>query len=177
MSYLFFVDPSNNIILHPDCLKLCEELRVLDEKEAAAIVYAYDYNGPYKQFAERDRKRKALIKVYGSDDKDIFEKDKIQNAVDAYMSLQYNPKIELDRVYDQKIDGLQSELVSAKDEKDIARILKSIEMLRKSKRELQAEVYDEILKEGRVVGNASLSFLEKLQRNKDAYKNIMKKKK
>ena len=175
MSYLFFIDDNNNTVLHPDALKLCEELRVLDDKEIALIIYACDYHSPFRQFTDKDRRRKAMVKVYGSDKKDLFEPLKIKNAVEAYMSLQYNPKVELVNTYNLKIDELQKELMTQADEKSINRILKSVDMLRKSVRELEAEVYEELIKEGRVVGNASLSLLENMQKNKDAYKNIMRK--
>lgn len=173
---LYYIDIENNILLHPDALKLCEELRVLDEKEVKCIVYAYDYSGPYKQFAEQDRKRKALIKVYGSDENDLFEKDKIKHAVSAYISLQYNPKIELISTYNLNINTLQQKLIDEDDDKVIARILKSIDLLRKSIRELEMEVYEDTVKEGRIVGGAGLSFLEGFQKRQAAYKNIMPKK-
>lgn len=175
MSYLYYIDTSNNLILHPDAIFLCEELRVLDDKEIALIIYAYDYHSPFKQFTESDRRRKALMKVYGTDNKDTFEKEKIKNAVDAYMSLQYNPKIELGETYKESILALQRKLIDEDDDKVIGKVLKSIELLRKSLRELEAEVYEELIKEGRVVGNASLSYIENRQKNRAAYKNVMRK--
>lgn len=177
MSYLYYIDELNNVLLHPDAIKLCEELRVIDEKEIAAIIYAYDYFGPFRQFAEPDRKRKALVKVYGSDENNIFEKDKVKNAVEAYMGCQYNAKMELLSTYDLKISNLQRELIEEDDERAISRILSNIEKIKKSKNELDKEIYEDLVKQGRVVGGASLSFLQMFQKNTKAYKNIMPKEK
>jgi hypothetical protein len=174
MSYLFYVDEYDNKILRPECLKLCEELRVLSHQEVAAIVYAYDYHSIFKQYPEQDRKRKALIKVFGSSDKDIFENLKIKAGVEAYMSLQYNPKIELVATYQESISSLSQELRKAKDEKEFSRITKSIETCRKYLRELDSEVYDDAVKEGVVMGGASLSYLEIIQKNKVLYDTITK---
>lgn len=174
---LFYLDENNQALLHPDAIKLCPELTVLDDKETLAIILAYDYKSPYRQFTDADRRRKALNHVYQTDSKDIFERDKIKQAVDAYMSLQYNPKIELVYVYQSKIDNLQEEFIKATDEREISRIIKSINAIRESIRDLETEVYDEVAKDGKIVGGGSLSFLEKFQRNKDAYKALMKKKK
>lgn len=174
---LFYLDSNNTATLHPDAISLCPELSVLDDNETLCLILAYDYKSPFRQFTEPDRKRKALIHVYGDDDKNIFDRDKIKKAVEAYISLQYNPKIELVYTYQSKIDTLQNELVTANDEKEIARIIKSINSIRESIRDLETEVYDEVAKEGRIVGGKELSFLEKFQRNKDRYKALMKKKK
>jgi len=174
MSYLFYIDKYDNKILRPECLKLCEELRVLSHEEVTAIIYAYDYHSIYRQFPESERKRKAVIKVYGTDKSNFFESTKIQSAVEAYMSLQYNPKIELIKTYQGTINALQKELPQAKDEKDISRILKSVEMLNKNINTLDNEVSDDVAKEGVVMGGDSLSYIEILQENKGLYDSILR---
>jgi hypothetical protein len=68
-------------------------------------------------------------------------------------------------------------MVLASDEKEIARIIKSINAIRESIRDLETEVYDEVAKEGKVVGGGNLSFLEKFQRNRDRYMSLLRKKK
>jgi hypothetical protein len=145
---LFYLDTNNTTCLHPDAIHLCPELSVLEDKEVLIVVLAYDYKSPFRQFTEPDRKRKALIHVYGNDDRDLFQRDKIKQAVEAYNSLQ-----------------------------EISRIIKSINAIRESIRDLETEVYDEVAKEGKIVGGRDLSFLEKWQRNKDRYKALMKNKK
>lgn len=174
MSYLFYIDKYDNKILRPECLKLCEELRVLSNEEVAAIIYAYDYHSIYRQFPEMDRKRKAAIKVYGTDKSEVFDNPKIQAAIEAYMSLQYNPKIELIKTYQRSVRSLQSQLdKSSDDEKDINRILKSIDLLNKNINQLDNEVSDDIAKEGVVMGGSKLSYLETLQENKSLYDSIL----
>lgn len=176
MSYVFFLDPYDNLLLHPDAVRLCEELRVLNDKEVAALIYAYDYHSMYRQFTLAERMRRASIKVYGDVKDKLFESPKMKAAIDAYMGIQYNPKIEFISTCQERIDGLQDDLRVAKDEKDISRILKSIKMLREQINELEKEVSEDTIKEGKVFGDASLSFIEMFQKNR-AYKNLLDNKK
>ena len=65
MSYLFHLDQKNNAVLHPEAVKLCPELRLLNEKEVLFIILAFDYNSIYKQYPERQRLSKAIWHVFG----------------------------------------------------------------------------------------------------------------
>lgn len=176
MSCVFYIDPYDNLVLHPDAVRLCPELRVLNEKEVSVLVYAYDYHSIYRQFPLSERIRRSCIKVYGDVKDNLFDSPKMKAAIDAYMSIQYNPKIEFIRTCQERIDGLQDDLRLAKDEKDISRILKSIKMLRDQINELEKEVSEDTIKEGKVFGDASLSFMEMFQKNK-SYKHLLDNKK
>lgn len=176
MSYLFYIDPYDHLILHPDAIRLCPELRVLNDKEVAVLIYAYDYHSMYRQFPLAERIRRASIKVFGDVNEKLFNSPKMKAAIDAYMSIQYNPKIEFISTCQERIDGLQDDLRTAKEEKDIARILKSIKMLRDQINELDKEVSEDTIKEGKVFGDASLSYLEMFQKTQ-AYKHLLDNKK
>jgi hypothetical protein len=107
MSYLFHLDQKNNTILHPEAVRLCPELGLLNEKEVLFIILAFDYNSIYKQYPERQRLSKAIWHVFGDNNPKFLEEDKrekrIQAAINAYKSLQYNRNEELISIYQQKI--------------------------------------------------------------------------
>jgi len=170
MSYLFYIDPiGQNPVLHPDCLKLCPELSVLDEKEAFCLILAYDNFSPYRQFAEQERIYRASMQVFNDNNPKLFSSHKWQNAVVAYQSLQYNPKLELIKTYQAKIQKMQ-ELIEADDaEGTINKCLKIIKELRNSIAELENEILEGFQKEGQLIGKADLSWLEVLMRNKQLF--------
>lgn len=72
MSYLFYSDIKNNIVLHPDCVKLSPELGLLNDKEILFIILAFDYNSIYRQFPERQRVSKAIWHVFGDNNPNYF---------------------------------------------------------------------------------------------------------
>ena len=175
MSYLFYVDKKDKTVLHPDCLKLCPELRVLDEKEALTIILAHDYHSPFHQFPLEDRERKALLLVYGGSSKqDFFTSDKIKLACEAYRSLQYNPKIEQIRIYQGQIDRLNRFLISAKERDSIDDLLDNITKLQKYITAMDKEVFADTIDEGVIVGSSTRSWLEKMQADRDLYLSITK---
>lgn len=169
MSYLFYIDQVGQKILHPDCLKLCPELSVLDEEEALCLILAYDNFSPYRQFPEQERIYRASMQVFSDNNPKLFSSLKWQNAVTSYQSLQYNPKLELVKTYQAKIQKMQELIEEDDTEGTINKCLKIIKELRKSISELDGEIIDEFVQEGQVVGGANLSWLEILMRNKQLF--------
>nr|WP_298660274.1 hypothetical protein [uncultured Flavobacterium sp.] len=177
MSYLFYFDDENLLVLRPDCVKLCPELGVLDAKELALVILVYDNHSKYRQFPEIDRKRKAAIDVYGEVKNDIFESLKIKNAIDAYKSLQYDPKIDLAEKYQEKIYNMLKLLdEDGKSTQTIQNTMKTIDLLRKSIKELEQETVSSVIMKGQVKGGQELSFLEEIQKNRKYYLSVIAKK-
>jgi len=176
MSYLFYIDERNEgVVLRPDCAKLCPELAVLDEKELLLIIFIYDYHSIYRQFPEAERKRKAMIHVYGENVSDIFEKQKIRNAIDAYKSLQYDPKIELAANYQRKIDKMLSMMDDDNSPTSLKKTSEAIDVFRKSIRELENEVAESVAAKGQIKGGQELSFIEELMKNQKYYNSVIEK--
>lgn len=175
MSLLFYIDEKNNAVLRPDCIKLCPELSVLDEQELLLIILAYDYHSPYRQWPEPERKRKAMIHVYGEKIDDAYDTLKMKAAIAAYMSLQYDSKVELAHNYQHKIDNMLRVLEEDSAPTSIKKSLETIDLLRKSIRELQNEYEETVKNKGVIKGNQELSLLEELQRNVKLYKSIIAK--
>jgi hypothetical protein len=177
MSYLFYIDDRNSgVILRPDCYKLCPELSVLDEKEMMMIILIYDYHSIYRQFPEADRRRKAMAHVYGENMIELFEKQKIKNAIEAYRSLQYDPKIELAEKYQAKIDKMLELMEDDDSPTSNKKTLETIDLFRKAIRELENEVAESVANKGQIKGGQELSFLEELMRNKKYYQSVIAKK-
>ena len=158
-----------------ECIKLCPELGVLNEKEALVIILTYDYYSPFHKFPDEEKKRKALYHVYGNQAEDtFFTKSKIKIAAECYHSLQYNHKQETIKLYYTKIDDLNKDISKTKDEKAINDSLKSVKYLRSYIKELEKEVLADDIEAGVVVGGKEIGFLENLQQNRSHYLAIKK---
>jgi len=86
-----------------------------------------------------DRIRRAILQIFDDNSPKLLDalenpqpNHRITNAVNAYKSLQYDPKTELALAYQRKIDSLQELLEGENGPTAISNILKSIAELRKS---------------------------------------------
>ena len=178
MSYLFYIDTKNNAVLHPEVVKLCPSFRALSEKEVLYIVLAFDYNSIYKQHPEHERKRKAMWHVFEDNVPDLLDSPppRLAAAIEDYISLQYNPKIEVARSYQKKIDDLLGKLATEDSEKGIKELDIAINILQKRINSLEVEVDERTIEEGAVKGDMTLSYLEKIMSNMKHFKSITSKK-
>lgn len=176
MSYLICIDPRANQILHPEILKLCDSFIALDEKEMMYVVLYTDYNSIYKQLPEHERKRRAMWHAFNENEHDVVESLRIKNAIEDYMSLQYNPKIDLINRYQKKIDALLDHLDADDSPTSIGKTTSAIASLRENIKALQNEVDEQNRADGVIKGDRQLSFLEKVLSNKKQYKAIIAKK-
>jgi len=177
MSYLFFIDSDNNAVLHPEVVKLSPELGVLSEEEILFIILVYDYYSIYRQFNEDDRIRKAMIHVWNDNNPKILQSPKVIRAIEAYRSLQYNPKVEQVKRYQMKIDQMIDTIEAETSVTAIKNAREIISGLRKEILELENEVADYARKHGKVKGGMQLSWLENLKENRALYNKIIEKKK
>ena len=176
MSYLFYADTKNRAILHPEVVKLIPLLGVLTEQELLYVILYADYNSPYKQHPDHDRKRKAMWHAFDENEVELIESPRIKMAVEDYISLQYNPKIEVIKNYQQKIDKLLLQLQEDDAPSSIKKIDDAIDSLRKRIDIMQNEVDSQTQNEGVIKGKMTLSFLEKAMANVKYYKSITAKK-
>ncbi|MAH46773.1 hypothetical protein CMI37_13170 [Candidatus Pacearchaeota archaeon] len=165
---LFKLTKDNSVILHKDCYKLCPELKALTEKQMLYVILAYDYKSPYVQLPLEERRRTARSQVYKSMEKDPEKKKLVSDAIEMYMSLQYEPKRETLDTYQSKIKMLERELMATLDTTEITKITRSIQHLMKSYDEVQKEIErSEIMEE--LEGGGKLSLLEKMQNSRKLY--------
>lgn len=176
MSYLFSCDTKNNAILHPEVVKLCPSFNALNEKETLYVVLYADYSSLYKQHPERERKRKAIWHAFGDNESELVETPRILAAVEDYISLQYNPKTETIRKYQQKIDKFLLQLDTDDSPTSVTKIDGAIATLNKRINDMQMEVDDKSLDEGVLKGGRTKSFLEKIMSNRKYYESVIGKK-
>ncbi len=176
MNYLFSTNKKGTVIFHPDVMGLCPEFAVLNDQDRLCLVLIADYNSPFNQLPESDRKHKARLQVYGDNKIESFEKKVFKNAVDLYKSLQYNPKRELTKVYQDKISSLSNDLVIATSPTAIKNILDSQKNMRNAMEELTKEVSEQEEYKIELRGKGTLSLLEEICANKAEYERVIKKK-
>lgn len=171
--YLFSINKKGTKILHPDAYKLCPELKNLEEDELLAIILAYDYYSPYRQLPLDERLRRAKAQVYKGKDTDLWERKKIKDAVDMYLSLQYDPRHESIRVYQDKIASIHEKIRETEDHGLLINLGKLNKEFRKQLLEIEQELLMEDEKDAvQLQGKGSLSLLERLLRNQERYNEI-----
>lgn len=176
MSYLIQINEKTNQVLHPDAVKLFPGFNVLSEDETLFIVLAYDYCSPYAAFPEEERQRRASLQVWSDNKLELLQKQKIKNAIEAYKGLQYNPKIELAKAYQKKIDDISERIITETNDKSLKSMLESIKLFRTSIRELEQEILAVYEQEGKIAGGGERSFLEDMLKNRELYKKVVAKK-
>lgn len=175
MSLLFRITENKKAVLHPEVIGLCPSLGALDDKEILYVILAYDYNSPYRQFPEHERKRKAMWDAFEENESDLINSSRILAAADDYLSLQYSRKVETARSYEKKIDRLLSLLEEDDSPTSIKKITEAVEGLRKQLSNLEKEIDEDYQKKGVIKGNMTLSFLEDLQSNRKNYLAVISK--
>lgn len=172
MSLLFHVDLNNRAILHPEVIKLCPALSVLTEKELLYIILAYDYNSPYRQFPDHDRKRQAMWHAFEENESDLIESEHILTCAEHYISLQYSPKIETAKVYQKSIDRYQDRLLAEDDPAKAKKIGDAIDDFTRRIKALHNDYDKDMQKRGVVKGKMELSYIESLMSNMKNYEAI-----
>jgi len=171
MSYLIYINEKSGEILHPDAVKLFPGFKRLTENEILYIVLAYDYCSPYSHFTLDDRRRRATMHVWN--DNKLPELDKrqdIQFAIDVYKSLQYNPKEELAKTLQRRVEQLSGSIEDGS--AAVEKTVKDIRLLRDEIKSLENEVLIAYQEEGKLIGGGQRSFLETLQKNKELYESV-----
>lgn len=184
MSYLFYIDERAKAVLRPDCVKLCPELSGLDEEEVLFVILAFDHHSPLRRYPEADRVRRAMLQVWSDNKPRLLEAIEkadpthyINAAINAYKSLQYDEKIELIKTYQETVEQIKTSISSELGDKEMKEKLDNIEKLRKHIKSLENEITEQIIEEGQLKGDQDLSFIENIQRKKEHYDYVTKRKK
>lgn len=178
MDYLFSLNKKGTFVFHADAVKLCPELSVLNDKEILFLILVYSYKSPFYQMRlpEQDRINKAMQQVFGSSDKNLLNKGIIKNAAEAIKALQYDPRMELMKVYEDKLKNLSEELVITDTATGIQNILKSQSHLKEAIKGLEDDILNNLEIQETLKGGGTLSFIERLMKNKDEYDRVTRKK-
>lgn len=174
MSYLFYIDEKNSLLLRPECYKLCPELSALEEKDILFISLAYDYHSVYRQFPEHERVRKAMFHAYDKYDTEFLNRTSIKIGIEAYKSLQYDRKIEFADRLQKKIDSILDLIDEDDNDAATSKRLKTLDDLRRTIKGLENEITESIINKGQVKGDQDLSWIEELQSNRKYYLSLKK---
>ena len=172
--FLFSINSKGTIILHPDAIKLCNELAILDQEEVRLIILSYDYFSKFRQLSEDERKRRAKAEVFGAKEGDPFNKPRVQRAIECYLSLQYDVLREEGIILREKIGVVNEQIRAEKSPEEIMPLIKTNKELRNRLNEIESEILVKEEKEINIQGKGKLSLLEKLQRNRERYLEITK---
>jgi len=162
MLTLFRIDSKNKLVIDKDATKMVPEFKNLKTEQLMYIVLAYDYRSKFHQWPEEERKRKACFEVYGTIDKDPEDGKIISKAIEGYIGLQYDSRIETIKAYNEKVFKLNGLLRDADSPKDITDNIKSVEQLTQRIEAIRKEIDSEQLKEIELRGDGKLSLVEKI---------------
>lgn len=176
MSLLFHTDSDGSALLHPEVVKLCPSLAALSKEEVLFIVLYADYNSIYKQFPDNDRKRRAMFHAFGDNEVDLVNSKRMQDAIDDYVSLQYSTKLETAKVYQQKIDKYQQQLIADDNPMSGKKIGDAIDDLTRRIETLKGDYDKDMRNNGVIKGKMDLSRLEKVMANRNHWLTIIGKK-
>lgn len=176
MAMLFYIDEQKNLVLRPECAKLSPELAVLDEKELLLIILVYDYHSIYRQFPEADRRRRAMIHVYGESVMEVFDKQIIKDAIFAYTSLQYDRRVELIIKYQREVDKMVELLELDETTTGKKKSMEAIDLFTKKIEELENRHLESIKQKGQIKGNQEMSWIEDIMSNQKYFKSVIDKK-
>lgn len=176
MAFLFSINKKGNVLLNPDAVKLCPILDKLTEDELMAIILAYDYGSPLKQLSEQERMRRSKVQVFKDKKNNFWDSSRIKEAVDMYVSLQYDERREQLKTYQIKIGIINDEIRRSDSPITIANLIKTNTELRKAINQIDEELMLDEERESIIVqGKGKLSLLEKMLRNKEKYAEVIKK--
>lgn len=173
MALLFNINKKGSQVLNKDVVKLCPELAYLTDDEVLLIILCYDYSSQYRQLPEQERIRRAINHVYGNNDKNPLDTEVVKIGVDAYKSLQYDPKRELIRTYKKKLNTLDMALEQAEQASVMKNIISTQKEIIKSIDALEEEISKNEQEEAQIEGGLKNSYLEKMMRNREMYKDVI----
>lgn len=168
---IFLFDKKERCVVNPDALKLTTYLKKISKDEFYYIVLAYDYESPYHQLPEDDRKLKARRQVFksgGGDDIETGNENLIQ-AVREYKSLQYDPQREILNNYIDRIKKLNNEFLNETNMDKLVKLDKTIALIQKRAEDMQQKI-NKSLSSMEVKGKRKLNYIEIWQANQVEFK-------
>lgn len=173
MALLFNINKRGNVVLNKDAVKLCPELAYLTDEEVLFIILSQDYHSIYRQLPENDRVRRSIHHAYGNTETNPLDREIVKIAVDCYRSLQYDPKRELIRTYKKKLNTLDRALEQAEQASVMKNIISTQKEIVKSIDALEDEISKNEQEEAQIEGGLKNSYLEKMMRNREMYKDVI----
>lgn len=167
--YLYQLNKKKTVVIDEEAAKLCPELAKVNSKQLLFIVLYCDYNSPYHQLTEKERMLRAKRQVWGSSEETPELLKEVQEAMNAYMSLQYDPRRAQLSNYREKMTNLSNDMLNESDPRKIGLLDDAIEVLQKRAEKIEKELNEMNMVEQELKGGQTLSLLEKWQKNQLEY--------
>lgn len=173
MPGVFTVNSSHTVILSNEAVKLCPELRQLNEQQVLYIILAYDYiDSPWRRQPLEDRKRLAKRKIWG--DKKFVPEDykKVAAGINEYKGLIYDPEREQRDVLLTKLNSLNNEFINETDTGALTQLMKSQDLIqdRIDAFDIKIDIKEEKVK---LKAGKKLSYIEQFMRNRSKFEERM----
>jgi hypothetical protein len=169
---MLFTINEKGVLLHPEAVKLEPVLKKLSAPDLLFLILVYDYDSPYKQLPELQKKLTSSRRCYDNDDF-VGHIKRLGKAIDAYNGLQYDIRRETIKNYQAKIAGLNIQLMATDSTLDIKKFHEAIDFLTKTSLRLQKDLVLEEVSALDGIGEDA-SFLEKWADNKRRFKSDQK---
>jgi len=163
---LFYLDKANKVALCKEAYQVIPEFKKLSDDEMRFVILYTDYDSPFKQWPDKERKSKAQRWVFGEKAKDPEKDPKIRKAIEQFNELQFDDNRELYRTYQRKMTNFQLLYQNEEDPVKSDKYLIAIKNLRVEMNALHREIITNAQTEHVLKGNRKMSFLEKLRANK-----------
>lgn len=171
--YLISLNKNGSFVLMPEVAQLEPTLAKLSEEELKAVILAYDYYSPYRQLPEHERTRRAHTQVFRNKRTTFWSETKIKDAVSAYMSCQYDERREQIKTYQAKIAMINEAIHNSESPATLKNHIQINKDLRNALNEIEEELVMEEEKDLIAIkGKKQLSWLARIQRNKEKYKEV-----
>ena len=177
MSLLFSLNDENNAVLHKHCCKLIPELELLNGEDLLFVILFTDYYSPFYQLPSVDKLSRCCARAYPNKEIDPLKLERITRAIQAYDSLQYDSRREQIKLYREKIDNINNEIMASMSPTQIKSLLQTNSELERVIKEIQKEIDQTTIKQSVMLGSGKNSLLEMMMKNRKEYERRMKKQK
>jgi hypothetical protein len=170
MKTLFKVEKDGNVLLQDQTIALVPELfDVYKHKDYGSraikwIVNMYDYNSPYRNLPEMERKEAVTQDIYDKKSWYKIEKDIIKEASEKYKKLQYDPLLEQYSVFNEKMaqfnEYVKKMPITGDNATELQKVMLGIDKIMEAREKLRKVIIARGEEDDKIHGGGELSFLE-----------------
>ncbi len=173
MKNLFKIEKDGNVLLQDQTIALAPELFALykhkdyGSRAIRWIVSMYDYNSPYRNLPEKERKEQVTTDVYGKRSFYKLEKEIVKDAANKYKKLQYDPLLEQYSVFNEKLAQFNEYVklmpITGDNATELQKVMLGVDKIMEAREKLRKVIIARGEEDDTIHGGGELSFLEILQ--------------
>jgi len=170
MKTLFKIEKDGNVLLQDQTIALSPELFALykhkdyGSRAIRWIVSMYDYNSPYRNLPESERKQEVTFDIYKKKSHYILEKDIVKEAAAKYQKLQYDPLLEQYSVFNEKMaqfnEYIKKMPITGDNATELQKVMLGIDKIMEAREKLRKVIIARGEDDETIHGGGELSFLE-----------------